>query len=95
MNKSHSSRNADREAHLKRHSNSLYSKKVNILNDRFVGFVMKETVDKIVVFKDYCQRFDIPKLKIHDNKEKQVILNIEEKELMSYEVDILTCLLPE
>ncbi len=61
------------------YSNSLWSKKVIILNDCFVGFIMKETDDKIVVLKDYCQRFDIPKLKIYDNKEKHVISNMKEK----------------
>ena len=46
--------------------NSLLSKGVKILNEDFVGFIMKETKDKIVVFGNYVQRFDIPKSKIYE-----------------------------
>src|SRR6476469_9033762 len=43
--------------------NSLFNKKVSLLNDNFVGFMMKMTDAKIIVFGDYEQRYDIPKIK--------------------------------
>lgn len=83
--------NTDLKTYQSTYPNYLYSKKVNIKNNCFVGFVMKETYNKIVIFKDYCQRFDIPKLKIHEVREN-VILNMNENEFMSYEVNIFTSL---
>src|SRR5689334_13705780 len=43
--------------------NSLFNKKVSLLNDNFVGFMMKMTDTKIIVFGDYEQRYEIPKIK--------------------------------
>ena len=71
--------------------NSLLSKGVKILDEGFVGFIMKETNDKIVVFGNYVQRYDIPKSKIY-NVEGNVILNLNLAELLTYEVDNYTSL---
>ncbi|MBA2268483.1 MAG: hypothetical protein H0W19_09130 [Nitrosopumilus sp.] len=73
------------------HSNSLLSKEVKILNEDFVGFIMKETTDKIVVFGNYVQRYDIPKSKIY-KVEGNVILNINVAEFLTYEVNSYTSL---
>jgi len=53
----------------------LLKKGVKILNEDFVGFIMKETNDKIVVFGNYVQRFDVPKSKIYKVGDN-VILNL-------------------
>ena len=71
--------------------NSLLSKGVKILNEDFVGFIMKETNDKIVVFGNYVQRFDIPKSKIYKIV-GNVILNMNADEFLTYEVDNYTSL---
>ena len=69
-----------------KYPNSLFSKGVKILNDDFVGFIMKETKDKIVVFGNYVQRYDIPKSKTYEVGDN-IILNMNIKEFESYEVD--------
>ncbi len=46
INKSHLPGNTYLKVHLKRCHNPLCGKKVNILNNYFVSFIMKETVDK-------------------------------------------------
>ena len=74
-----------------KYPNSLFSKGVKILNDDFVGFIMKETKDKIVVFGNYVQRYDIPKSKTYEVGDN-IILNMNIKEFISYEVDNYTSL---
>ena len=69
-----------------KYPNSLFSKGVKILNEDFVGFIMKETTDKIVVFGNYVQRYDIPKSKTYEVGDN-IILNMNIKEFESYEVD--------
>ena len=69
-----------------KYPNSLFSKGVKILNEDFVGFIMKETTDKIVVFGNYVQRYDIPKSKTYEVGDN-IILNMNIKEFKSYEVD--------
>jgi len=71
--------------------NSLLSKGVKILNEDFVGFIMKETNDKIVVFGNYVQRYDIPKSKIY-KVGGNVILNLNVAEFLTYEVNNYTSL---
>ncbi|WP_144729345.1 hypothetical protein [Candidatus Nitrosocosmicus arcticus] len=71
--------------------NSLLSKGVKILNEDFVGFIMKETTDMIVVFGNYVQRYDIPKSKIYTIG-GNVILNMNFAEFLTYEVDNYTSL---
>ena len=72
-----------------KYPNSLFSKGVKILNEDFVGFIMKETTDKIVVFGNYVQRYDIPKSKTYEVGDN-IILNMNIKEFESYEVDNYT-----
>ncbi len=69
-----------------KYPNSLFSKGVKILNEDFVGFIMKETKDKIVVFGNYVQRYDIPKSKTYEAGDN-IILNMSIKEFVTYEVD--------
>lgn len=71
--------------------NSLLSKGVKILNEDFVGFIMKETTDMIVVFGNYVQRYDIPKSEIYKIG-GNVILNMNVAEFLTYEVDNYTSL---
>ncbi len=74
-----------------KYPNSLFSKGVKILNEDFVGFIMKETKDKIVVFGNYVQRYDIPKSKTSEVGDN-IILNMNIKEFLTYEVDNYTSL---
>ena len=74
-----------------KYPNSLFSKEVKILNEDFVGFIMKETKDKIVVFGNYVQRYDIPKSKTYEVGDN-IILNMNVQELVTYEVDNCTSL---
>ena len=74
-----------------KYPDSLFSKGVKILNEDLVGFIMKETKDKIVVFGNYVQRFDIPKSKIYKIV-GNVILNMDADEFLTYEVDNYTSL---
>ena len=74
-----------------KYPNSLFSKGVKILNEDFVGFIMKETKDKIVVFGNYVQRYDIPKSKTYEYGDN-IILNMNVKEFVTYEVDNYTSL---
>ena len=74
-----------------KYPNSLFSKGVKILNEDFVGFIMKETKDKIVVFGNYVQRYDIPKSKTYEVGDN-IILNMNIKEFLTYEVNNYTSL---
>ena len=86
----HSPTNIDHSLPSK-YPNSLFSKGVKILNEDFVGFIMKETKDKIVVFGNYVQRYDIPKSKTYEVG-GDIILNMNFKEFVTYEVDNYTSL---
>ncbi len=65
---------------------SLFNKGVRIENEDHVGFVMKETNDKIVVFGDRDYRFDVPKSKIIAAG-RNVILGLTWEDLFKYKVD--------
>ena len=52
---------------------------------------MKETKDKIVVFGNYLQRYDIPKSKTHEVG-GNIFLNMNRKEFVTYELDNYTSL---
>ncbi len=52
---------------------------------------MKETNDKIVVFGNYVQRYDIPKSKTYEVGDN-IILKMNIKEFLTYEVDNYTSL---
>lgn len=66
--------------------NSLFNRKVSLLNDHFVGFVMKMTDTKIVVFGDYEQRYDIPKTKAAE-VDNNITLDMEWSDFVSYRVN--------
>jgi hypothetical protein len=74
-----------------KYPNSLFSKGVKILNEDFVGYIMKETKDKIVVFGNYVQRYDIPKSRTYEVG-GNIILNMNVEEFVTYEVDNYTSL---
>ena len=86
----HLPRNIDHNLPSK-YPNSLFNKGVKILNEDLVGFIMKETNDKIVVFGNYVQRYDIPKSRTYEVG-GDIILNMNDEELVTYEVDNYTSL---
>ena len=74
------------EVYEKEHPHALYNKSVWSNDRTHVGFVMKETDDKIVVFGDRDYRFDVPKVKIIAVG-RNVILGMDWDELFTYKVD--------
>jgi sporulation protein YlmC with PRC-barrel domain len=70
----------------KEYPKSLFNKGVRAKNEDHVGYVMKETDDKIVVFGDHGYRYDIPKSKIIAVG-RNVILDIDFPDIFKYEVD--------
>jgi len=83
--------NVDLATYHARYPNSLFSRGVRLSNEDFMGFVMKETKDEMVVFGDNDQRFDVPKSKIKEVG-SNVILNMDSDEFMTYKVNNLTSL---
>jgi hypothetical protein len=65
--------------------NSLFNKKVSLLNDNFVGFMMKMTDAKIIVFGDYEQRYEIPKIKAIET-DNNIIVDMRWDEFASYRI---------
>jgi hypothetical protein len=65
---------------------ALFNKGVRLENEDHVGHVMKETDDKIVVFGEHDNRFDVPKSYI-TFAGRNVILGMDWKELFKYKVD--------
>src|SRR5919197_363511 len=64
-----------------------FNRGVMALDSPYVGHVMKETGDKMVIFGDYNYRFDVPKSKIKEVG-RNVILNMDFSELATkYKVD--------
>ncbi|VFJ14713.1 hypothetical protein [Candidatus Nitrosocosmicus franklandus] len=66
--------------------NSLFNKKVSLSDNSFVGFMMEMTDSKIIVFGDYEQRYDIPKIKTAEVN-NNIVLAMEWNEFASYRVD--------
>ena len=64
----------------------MFNKGVRAKNEDHVGHVMKETNDKIVVFGEGNNRFDIPKSEIYQVG-MNVILKIDFPEIFKYRVD--------
>ncbi len=83
--------NVDMATYHARYPYSLFSRGVRILNEDFIGFVMKETRDKMVVFGDNDERFDVPKSKIKEVG-RNVILNMDNDEFKTFKVNNLTVL---
>jgi hypothetical protein len=67
--------------------NSLFNKKVSLPDNNFVGFMMEMTDSKIVVFGDYEQRYDIPKSKVKQVDDNNIIIDMDWKEFVSYRVN--------
>jgi sporulation protein YlmC with PRC-barrel domain len=70
----------------KEYPKSLFNKGVRANNEDHVGYIMRETDDKIVVFGDRGYRYDIPKSLIIAVG-RNVILGIDFPEIFKYEVD--------
>ncbi len=67
----------------KEYPKSLFNKGVRAKNEDHVGYIMKETDDKIVVFGDHGYRYDIPKSKIIAVG-RNVILDMDFPEIFKY-----------
>ena len=76
----------DNETALDIYPNSLFNKKVSLSDNSFVGFMMEMTDSKIIVFGDYEQRYDIPKIKTAEVN-NNIVLAMEWNEFASYRVD--------
>ena len=70
----------------KEYPKSLFNKGVRGKNEDHVGYIMRETDDKIVAFGDRGYRYDIPKSHIIAVG-RNVILDIDFPEIFKYEVD--------
>jgi sporulation protein YlmC with PRC-barrel domain len=76
----------DLSSYEKEYPKSLFNKGVRAKNEDHVGYIMKETDDKIVVFGDHGYRYDIPKSKIIAVG-RNVILDMDFPEIFKYEVN--------
>jgi hypothetical protein len=64
-----------------------FNRRVIALDSPHVGYVLRETDDRIIIFGDYNYRFDVPKSGIIEVS-RNVILNMDFSELASkYKVD--------
>jgi hypothetical protein len=78
--------NKTNETALDIYPNSLFNKKINLSDNSFVGFMMEVTDTKIIVFGDYEQRYDIPKIKTAEVN-NNIVLDMEWNEFASYRVN--------
>src|SRR6476661_2887568 len=69
-----------------KYPNTLFNKGVRAKNEDHVGHVLKETNDKIVIFGEGNNRFDVPKSEIYQVG-MNVILKIDFPEIFKYRVD--------
>jgi len=76
----------DLTEYMRRYGKTLFNKGVRIENEDHVGHVMKETDDKIVIFGEHDNRFDVPK-KYITFVGRNVILGMDWNELFKYKVD--------
>ena len=76
----------DLSSYEKEYPKSLFNKGVRAKNEDHVGYIMKETDDKIVVFGDHGYRYDIPKSKIIAVG-RNVILDMDFPEIFKYKVN--------
>jgi hypothetical protein len=79
-------KNIDLASYERKYPKPLFNKGVRIENEDHIGYIMKETGDKIVIFGEYNYRFDVPKSKIKQVG-RNVILEMEYPELFKYKVD--------
>jgi hypothetical protein len=78
--------NETTESAIDRFPNSLFNKKVSLLNEDFVGFMMGITDTEITIFGDYDQRFDVPISKVREVN-NNLVLDMEWTEFKSYSSD--------
>lgn len=78
--------NIDLATYEKKYPKSLFNKGVRTKNEDYVGHVMKDAGEKIVVFGDHDYRFDIPKSKIIAVG-RNVIMDMDFPEIFNYKVD--------
>src|SRR6478672_2217086 len=81
-----SSGRIDLGTYEKEYPKSLFNKGVRAKNEDHVGYIMRETDDKIVVFGDRGYRYDIPKSLIIAVG-RNVIIDIDFPEIFKYEVN--------
>jgi hypothetical protein len=67
-------------------SGKYFNRGVMALDSPYIGHVVRETDDKIVIFGSFGYRFDVPKSKIKEVG-RNVILNMDINELMKYKID--------
>ena len=67
-------------------SSKYFNKGVKTLDNPKIGFVVRETPDKIVIFGEGNNRFDIPKSEIYQVC-VNVILKIDFPEIFKYRID--------
>ena len=78
--------NETTESAIDRFPSSLFNKKVSLLNEDFVGFMMGKTDTQITIFGDYDQRFDVP-ISIAREFNNNLVLDMEWTEFKSYRLD--------
>jgi sporulation protein YlmC with PRC-barrel domain len=76
----------DLAVYEKEYPKSLFNKGVRAKNEDRVGYVAKETDDKIIVFGDRDYRYDIPKSKIIAVG-RNVIVDMDFPDIFNYKVD--------
>lgn len=73
------------ESAIDKFPSSLFNKKVILSNKDFVGFMMKVHDNKIVVFGDYDQRYDVPISKACEVR-GNLVLEMNWSELNTYKI---------
>jgi|SRR6476469_1190622 len=74
------------ESAIDKFPSSLFNKKVCLLNEDFVGFMMGKTDTEITIFGDYDQRYDVPISKARE-VDNNLVLDMEWTEFKSYSSD--------
>ena len=74
------------ESAIDRYPSSLFNKKVSLLNEDFVGFMMGITDTHVTIFGTYDQRFDVPISKVREVN-NNLVLDMEWTEFNSYGSD--------
>ena len=78
--------NETTESAIDIYPSSLFNKKVSLLNEDFVGFMMGKTDTEITIYGDYDQRYDVPISKAREVN-NNLVLDMEWTEFKSYNSD--------
>ena len=80
--------NETTESAIDRFPSSLFNKKVSLLNEDFVGFMMGKTDTQITIFGDYgrIEKFGLP-ISIAREFNNNLVLDMEWTEFKSYRLD--------